>query len=199
MIFSIAGNLVSSHPTHVVIETNGIGFEVFVPLSTFEKLPAVGSSIKLHTHFQVREDGFALFGFYTEHEKQVFQLLITVSKIGPKVALAILSGITISELRTAIIGQNTDRIALIPGIGKKTAERLIVELKEKISLVDESFTFKSDRPVNQNMLHDAVQALVSLGYNRISAQKAVQTLLNEKSLDSVTIENVIKSALKKIK
>ncbi len=198
MISFLRGQLIVSQPTSIVIDCQWGGLEVFIPLSTFAKLPKVGEQIMIHTHFHVREDAMSLFGFITKDEKDLFRMLIGVSKIGPKVALGILSGISVNELTSALVAEDVKRISMIPGVGKKTAERLVLELKEKIPAIDQvTVEFKADQK-QKEMITDTINALVSLGYNQGKAQQAVREIIKEYKLDSLKIEDLLKLTLKMI-
>ena len=135
MIASLTGILKSKSPTEILVEVHGIGYTVSIPLSTYEKLGDIGSSVSLLTHFHVREDVMQLFGFFTEEERRLFKLLISVSGIGPKIAQSILSGMNVEELKSHLVSGNVNALTAIPGVGRKTAERLIVELRDKVGKI----------------------------------------------------------------
>ena len=191
MISYIRGKLVEKTPTSVVVETGGIGFKIEIPLSSFKALGDVGSEIKIRTYLHAREDVLQLFGFATEEEKELFQLLISVSGIGPRLAQGILSGISVREFKLAIRDKDITKLTSAPGVGKKTAERLILELREKIGEV------KTDRiPVSFTMTptgEEAVLALISLGYKRSRAVEVVQKLVQKEP--SLLLEELIRRAL----
>ena len=168
MIGRIAGRLVEKHPPQIVVDVNGVGYEVDVPMSTFYQLPATGAEVSLYTHLAVREDAHQLFGFATEAERRVFRQLLKISGIGARTALSVLSGLSVSDLREAVSTQDGGRLVKIPGIGKKTAERLLLELKGKISEV-------TVKPA-AGSASDVVNALVGLGYSEIEALAAVKGL-----------------------
>ncbi len=192
MIGFLRGKILSKKPTSVLLDVNGIGYIVNVSLSTFDKLPADGETAELFTYLSVREDAMNLYGFYTGEEKAVFELLIGISGIGPKLALGILSGIQSRELVEAIQAHDVPRIVSIPGIGKKTAERLIIELKDKIGSVTGVET--NGVPAEAYAVKgDAIAALMSLGYNSKKAELAVSHILS-KSPD-LQLEEIIKRAL----
>ena len=187
MIGQIKGIIIQKKPTQVLIDCNGLGYEIDIPMSTFYDLPAVGNEIKLLTHLIVREDAHLLFGFATEQEREAFRQLIKVNGIGAKVALSILSGISLNELVDAITNQKSNVLVSIPGIGNKTAERLVLELKDKCNnIVDESEIRDSSSETN-----DIQNALISLGYSNKEAINAVKQL----SLD-ISINDGIKESLK---
>jgi len=191
MISYIRGKLVEKTPTSVVVETGGIGFKIEIPLSSFKALGDVGSEIKIRTYLHAREDVLQLFGFATEEEKELFQLLISVTGIGPRLAQGILSGISVREFKLAIRDKDITKLTSAPGVGKKTAERLILELREKIGEV------KTDRiPVSFTMSptgEEAVLALISLGYKRSRAVEVVQKLVQKEP--SLLLEELIRRAL----
>jgi Holliday junction DNA helicase RuvA len=194
MINSIKGILTEISPTNITIDASGIGYEILIPLSSFDKLPKVGSECKILIYMHVREDILQLFGFITHEEKDLFKMLIAISGIGPKTALTILSGMTIDNLKNAIASENTEMLNEIPGIGKKTAQRIIIELKEKIGKPG----IKTTKPLlkdDEIILNDVVSALVNLGYKQSSAQTAVEKAL-EQEQGEIKLEDLIKKALK---
>ena len=192
MISYIRGVLAEKDPTRAVIEAGGVGYELLVPLSTYEKLPRTGSETKLLAYHCVREDDEILFGFATADEKAMFAKLTSVSGVGPKIALAILSGSSIAELSMSIAGGDFKRISAIKGVGKKTAEKICVELKDKVS--EFAFSGNGDRNVAAPIAKDAVAALRALGFNEETSSKMVADVLAKDSgIDSV--EKIIKLAL----
>ena len=174
MIAHLRGTLLTKHPNQVVVETAGVGYEVNISVPTFSELPAKGSEVALHIHTHVREDLFALYGFLRFAEKQLFEKLITVSGIGPKLAMTILSGMAADEMVGAIRGNDLARLTRIPGIGKKTAERMVLELRDKLPEVVGSST--PSLPAMSAMEEDVLSALVNLGYQRATAEKALKML-----------------------
>ena len=192
MIVHVRGTLVEKEPTRVVIEAAGVGYELLIPLSTYDRLPREGGEVKLLAFHCVREDDEILFGFATEDERALFGKLTSVSGVGPKIALAILSGASISELAMAIAGGDAKRIAAIKGVGKKTAEKICVELRDKVS--EFAFAAKSGGAVASPVLRDALSALRALGFNEETSTKMVTDVLAKNpKVDSV--EQVIKLAL----
>ena len=199
MYHYLEGRLVEKNPTSIVLDVNGVGFYLQAPLSTFSGLPAVGERVKLLTHFVVREDAQMLFGFRTEEERELFRLLISVSGIGPKVAMTALSGVSIYDLKRAIAESAVHVLTGISGIGKKTAERLIVELKEKMVLetrLAPAAESSVSRPVSDKA-EDTLQALVSLGYTKGQARAAVDKALKEPGAET-SVETLVRKALKHI-
>jgi len=187
MIGRIKGKILEKIPPHILIDCNGVGYEIEVPMTTFYDLPEAGSDVTLLTHFLVREDAQLLFGFATDQERIIFRKLLKVNGIGAKASLSILSGMTVHELTHTIQSQDVVSLTKIPGVGKKTAERLIVELKDKFSDTD----FQSSNASNSKELDDIQNALFALGYN----QKDI--LLVTKELDpKITVNDGIKKALK---
>lgn len=206
MIAFIEGTLVKKTVSTVVVSTaSGLGYELFVPVNDIQQLPANGSKVLLHTYLQVKEDGVALFGFLSEEALQIFKLLITVNGIGPKGAIGILSGITLDDLRFAVLAEDTKTIAKIPGIGPKTAGKLVLELKDK---------FKMEDAIEAKLIHggaaagngtadsqaaamrdEAAQALAALGY---SMTEAVKVLRNVEIIDTTTVEELLKYGLKNL-
>src|SRR6267143_2027387 len=177
MITFLRGKLIEAVPTQVVVEVNGIGYEVLIPLSSFDKLPQKGQEVSLLTHLAVREDAHVLYGFMTVAEREMFRLLInTVSGIGPKIALNILSGINATAFRGAVANGDVKALSQIAGVGKKTAERIIVELKDKIGAAgawEASSAQRSLSPEDQK-INDAVLALMALGFKQIEAHDSVR-------------------------
>jgi holliday junction DNA helicase RuvA len=197
MIAHIKGSLQTKSTNAIVIDNGGIGYEVITPLSTFYSLPEEGQEVSLHVYTHVREDAFILFGFMTEIEKKIFKLLITVSGIGPKLAINILSGIGPDELLAAISSGDIAKLQSIPGIGKKTAERMALELKDKalkitgdVELPLSAAATRADKA----MLNDAISALVNLGYPSKAANSAVDKACS--TMKEATLEGVIKEALR---
>lgn len=195
MYHYLHGKLVEKSPMLAVVDVNGVGYDVHIPLSTYSGLPALGAEVKLLTHFIVREDAQLLHGFLTEDERELFRLLISVSGIGPRVATTALSGLPIQDLKEAIATGAIPVLTAISGIGKKTAERLIVELKEKMVL--EQRTLKSP-PVSAagRIVEDSLQALVSLGYRKPDAKAAVEKAVKDKDGQLLSVEELIRASLK---
>ncbi len=187
MIGQIQGVLIKKQPPFVLIDVRGVGYEIEVPMSTYNNLPEVGIQVNLTTHFLVREDAQQLFGFLSDHEKSTFKHLIKVSGIGPRVALAILSAMTVIELAQNIENNEIQNIVQIPGIGKKTAERLIIELRGKIKIDMEISTEKTK---NKSEL---IQALISLGYSEKETKLAINN-----APTGLSLEENIKIALKSL-
>lgn len=198
MISYVRGELVAVDEEKVTVDVNGIGYGVFMPAQSINMLPMIGSEVKLHTYLNVREDAMQLFGFLTKDDLRVFKLVIGVSGIGPKGGLSILSQLTPDELRFAVASHDVKSISATPGIGKKTAEKLIIELKDKLHL-EEVLEREPDVASSQIMQADhriqneAVQALVSLGYSSSDALRAVKQVMLE---DATTVEAVLKQALR---
>ena len=192
------GKLVEKHPTVVVIDIGGIGYTVLIPLSTYSQLPQVHEEVMLYMHLHIREDAWQLFGFASLREKELFKLLITVSGIGPKLGLTILSGIGIENFKRAVINRDSAFLTSISGIGKKTAERIIVELKEKITFDEATETEHAVAvacDIGETLLEDSVTALISLGYKRNEAQKAIKKVVREVGKSDFTVEELIRRSL----
>ena len=187
MIGRIKGILLEKAPPQVLVDVNGVGYEIDVPMSTLYNLPDAGSEVTLFTHFVVREDAQLLYGFLTKEERALFRLLIRISGIGPKIALSILSGISTPLLSQAVTTQEAGLLTRIPGVGKKTAERIVLELKGKIDTVISSETADN----SSNAKHDIVSALLSLGYSDREAQLAVKGLATD-----INVNDGIREALK---
>ncbi len=197
MIASLRGILKSKSPTEILVDVGGVGYAISIPLSTYSTLGELDSPVHLLTYFHVREDAMQLYGFASEAERRYFKLLISITGIGPKIAQGILSGISVTDLRQHIIGGNIGALTSIPGIGKKTAERLVVELRDKIGKSEESFgqaSIAGDK--NAEIRNEALLALLSLGYNRVAAERAIRSALNDGSGSEFNVEALIKKALK---
>lgn len=189
MIARLNGTLIEKHPPQIVIDCNGVGYEIEVSMSTFYNLPDIGQKVNLLTYFVVREDAQLLYGFGTAQEKNTFKQLLKVNGIGAKSALSILSGVSIDELVQAVSLQEVSMLTRIPGIGKKTAERLLLELKDKLGAGDLSQTANHVKSAS----YDVLNALVALGYNEREAQSAVKLLDKD-----VSVTEGIKLALKSL-
>jgi Holliday junction DNA helicase RuvA len=196
MIATISGKLTEKKPTSLTVEVGGIGYALHVPLSTYDEVGAVGESVRLYTHLKVRDDAMELYGFATVEERSLFTLLMSVTGIGPKAALNILSSSRPGALYEAISGGNEDLLRSIPGIGKKMAGRLIVELREKLPLIPTPGAMPSapDAGVGGKIFEDAVTALTSLGYTRSSAAKAVQRAQSAGDAP-MDLESLVRAAL----
>ena len=189
MIGRLQGQLAAKHPPQVLIDCHGVGYEVDVPMSTFYNLPELGSTVTLLTHFVVREDAQILYGFATASEREAFRQLVKISGIGPRTALSILSGMSVTDLSQAVTQQQAIRLTKVPGIGKKTAERLLLELKGKMG---PDLGLPAAAPVSDNQ-HDIQQALLALGYNDKEAALALKALP-----EGVGVSEGIKLALKSL-
>jgi Holliday junction DNA helicase RuvA len=187
MIGKLTGTLSEKNPPQVLVDCHGVGYEVDVPMSTFFNLPGVGEKVSLLTHFVVREDAQILFGFGSSGEREAFRQLIKISGVGPRTALAVLSGMSVADIGQAVTQQDASRLVKVPGIGKKTAERLLLELKGKIG----ADLGPSGAPLASDSQADILQALVALGYSDKEAQAAVKSLPKD-----VSVPDGIKQALK---
>ncbi len=195
MIGYLTGKIISKKPTQVLLDVNGVGYIVNISVNTFDKLTEENSTTSLYTYLSVREDALTLYGFYTSSEKELFEILISVNGVGPKLALGILSGINVDEFKNAVTNNNISRLVAIPGIGKKTAERMIVELRDKINkVIVESSSGLSGTTFT--IKDDAVAALIGLGYNQKTAELTTRKLLEQNP--SLSIEDLIKESLKKL-
>ena len=184
MIGSLKGTLTSKKPDNIIVEVNGVGYQVNVPLSILSNLPDEGSAVSLHIYTHVREDALQLYGFSNEEEKKTFTTLLGITGIGPKMALNILSGISHNDLRHAIEKEEVDVLCRIPGLGKKTAQRLILELREKLPALEKP----KDR-----LFEDTLSALVNLGYKKSVAQESLEMAYKKGHKD---IENLLKESLR---
>jgi Holliday junction DNA helicase RuvA len=198
MIAHLSGKLLSKQPNHVIVDVNGVGYEVNVPLSTFYEIGEIGASVQLLIHTHVREDTIALFGFKSAKEKQMFEQLTSVSGIGPKLGITILSGMSVAELVPTIRESNWVRLTSIPGVGRKTAERLVVELRDKLIKV-ESIPAGAVSPVRaiSQQEEDVISALVNLGYPKASAEQAMRKAISLNGT-SQTFESLLKNSLQQL-
>jgi Holliday junction DNA helicase RuvA len=199
MITFLDGKLESALPTQAIVDVNGVGYEVFIPLSSYDKLPPVGQSIRILTHLAVREDAHVLYGFISAAERDLFRLLVNnVSGIGPKLALAVLSGMSVTNFKAAVVNSDTAAISKISGLGKKTAERIVLELKDKLGVAAawEVATAAHAPTPEQEQANEAVLALIALGYKQIEAHKAVRELQQKTEAESA--EELVKLALKRM-
>ncbi len=199
MITFLQGKLVETLPTQVTVEVNGVGYEVLIPLSSYDKLPSPGHEVKLLTHLAVREDAHTLYGFMTAAERELFRLLINnVSGIGPKIALNILSGMNATAFRGAVANGDVKALSQISGVGKKTAERIVVELKDKIGAAGAWEAISAQRALSpeEQKVNDAVLALIALGFKQMEAHDVVRAALNALG-PKATVEELVRSGLKK--
>ncbi|MBU5636842.1 Holliday junction branch migration protein RuvA [Geomonas sp. Red69] len=197
MIALLTGKIAHKAPDYVILDVNGVGYQVFIPFSTYYALPAEGSTTTLQVHTSVKEDAINLYGFRTQQEKELFQLLIGVSGVGPKLANSILSNSEPAELSESLVSGNIARLSAIPGIGKKTAERLVLELKEKMKKLGmtHAATGVAAAPAKPEIREDILSALINLGYKENVVQKALAEL---KFPEDATVESLLKQALKKL-
>jgi len=199
MITFLDGKLISALPTQAIVDVSGIGYEVFIPLSSYDKLPGVGQPIRILTHLAVREDAHVLYGFMTAPERDLFRLLVNnVSGIGPKLALAVLSGMSVNNFKAAVVNSDVVSLSKISGLGKKTAERIILELKDKLGVAaawEAASALHAPTP-EQEQANEAVLALIALGYKQVEAHKTVRDL-QEKG-EAKSAEELVKLALKRM-
>lgn len=195
MIAHLHGELARISSDYVVIDVNGVGYKVYLPLAVVTQLPQIGDEVKLLIYTAVKEDSITLYGFVEEEQQDLFELLLTVSGVGPKVGLNILSGLTVEQIVHAISGENYSELRKVPGIGTKTAQRIVLELREKItSLVWAQAARKTMAP-GQRAIDDAVEGLIALGYNRNNARSATEEALQSVK-DKSDTESIIRAALK---
>jgi Holliday junction DNA helicase RuvA len=188
MIGHLSGKTISAKPTKILLDVNGVGYSVNITISTFEKISELETA-SLFIYTNVKEDSITLFGFFTEAEKEMFELLISVNGVGPKTAQSLLSGISVQDLKSAIKTSDVSRIIAAPGIGRKTAERLVLELRSKVDNISGEGIFSKVHSVNS----EAVAALTTLGYNQKIAENVVRDILT--SAPDVTLEDLIRKAL----
>lgn len=204
MIAHLTGKLLSKQATSVILDVGGVGYEVSIPLSTFYELEDPGSDIQLRIYTHVREDALQLYGFKTFRERELFLRLISVSGIGPKLGITLLSGMSADEMIASIRTNNLAKLTLIPGVGRKTAERLVMELRDKVAslssdALEEELGAKPETaaaPTEDSMRADALSALLNLGYQRNAAEKAVTSAMSDPG--EVSVESILRSSLRKL-
>ena len=197
MIAHLTGQLIHKSPASAVVDVQGVGYEVFIPLTAFYDLPECGTAVSLYIHTHLREDSLKLFGFMKVADKQMFELLIRISKVGPKLALAILSGMTAQDLTQAVFSNDISTLNTIPGVGRKTAERLALELKDKLSELNlEPAAADSGAPPSGGLRDDAVSALVNLGYKKALAEQALKKVWRDEPKPS--LEELIRESLNRL-
>jgi Holliday junction DNA helicase RuvA len=198
MIAFLEGTLSEALPTQIVVNVHGVGYQVQIPVSSFDRLPPPGSPVKILTHLAVREDAHILYGFFTAGERDLFRLLMHhVSGVGPKIALAVLSGLSVEMFKSAVVAGDTGTISKISGVGKKTAERIVLELKDKVGVAAEweASSAKNAPSEDDVRLHDAVLALISLGYKQVEAHKAIRAVMKSGS-ETPPSDELVRQALK---
>jgi Holliday junction DNA helicase RuvA len=200
MIAYLDGKLAAALPTQATVDVGGVGYEVFIPLSSYDKLPPPGQPVRILTHLHVREDAQILYGFMTAPERDLFRLLINhVSGIGPKLGLAVLSGMSVNNFKNAVVNSDVASLSKISGLGKKTAERIVLELKDKVGVAAawEAASAAHAPTPEQEQANEAVLALIALGYKQIEAHKIIREL-QEKERDIKNAEDLVKMALKRM-
>lgn len=195
MIYYVEGTLFYKSPTFIIVETGGIGYKVNIPYSSFANFPSEGKKVRVYTYLSFKEENVSLYGFLTERERDFFLMLTSVSSIGPKSALRILSRISVKDFKKALREENLSSLLSIPGIGKKTAQRLIFELKEKIGIGEKE---EGIRGTEGKMMDNAISALISLGYSQSEARKAVKNTLPALDKKEFDLAGLIKEALRHI-
>ena len=197
MIAHIQGSLYFKSPEHLIIDVDGIGYQVHVPLTTFYELPDVGNTVALHIHTHVREDVLQLYGFQAQEEKALFIRLIGVAGIGPRLAVNILSGISPAELAESLLQGDLARLISIPGVGRKTAERIMVEMRDKLPALaaDRDIALSVKNAAAEAVIEDAISALVNLGYKKGLAQRAVDQA-QQRLQEEMTLERLLKESLR---
>ncbi len=195
MIAHLSGRLTQKSPVSVVVDVQGVGYQVFIPLTAYYQLPECGSPVSLHIHTHLREESLKLFGFVSDADKQMFELLIRINKVGPKMAIAILSGMSARDLTQTVFNHDISTLSTIPGVGRKTAERLALELKDKLSelnLEPAAAAAAGSAPGN-GLRDDAVSALVNLGYKKAQAEQALKKVWRDEAKPS--LEDLIRDSL----
>jgi len=199
MITFLHGKLVEALPTQITVEVNGVGYEALIPLSSYDKLPAPGHEVRLLTHLVVREDAHTLYGFMTAAERDLFRLLTnTVSGIGPKIALNVLSGISVTAFRGAVANGDVKTLSQVPGVGRKTAERIVVELRDKVGAAGAWEAASAQRALSpeDQRVNDAVLALMALGFKQVEAHDSIRKVQNSLG-PQATVEELVRACLKK--
>lgn len=194
MIGQLRGTILEKQPPQLLVEVNGIGYEVDAPMSTFYQLPELGESVTLYTHLVVREDAHLLYGFYTRDERSLFKTLLKVNGVGPRMALTILSSVSIEGFVNAVLNNDTASLVRLPGVGKKTAERLVIEMRDKLDAWQQAPRAVVPNQARHHILQDAIAALVSLGYKAPEANRMV-TKLDDGHANS---EGLIRRALQEM-
>lgn len=197
----LIGKLVEKKPTEIIVDVGGVGYLVQIPVSTHAVLPALGETVKVLTYFVVREDAQLLYGFASAEERNLFKLLITVSGIGPRMGLTLLSGLSVSELKRAIVNGEVHRLTSISGIGRKTAERIIVELRERLVVEGEKreeVARVCATPTEDSVVEDSLQALIKLGYRKQNAMGAIRKVLKNPPQGPLSVEDLIRESLKHV-
>lgn len=196
MIYKITGRLAAKNPTMLVVEVNGIAYEVNVPLSTYEQIGELNGEVSLYTLLVVRDDDLQLYGFASEDERKFFKMLLGVSGIGPRIALSLLSSANVVDILSYISSSNLQALMSIPGIGRKTAERVVLELRDKIAKLDMGHEVFEG---NEGIRSDAVDALLALGYSRMQSERAIREVLKSDTSAVNSVEGLVRAALKEVK
>ncbi|MFH1875125.1 MAG: Holliday junction branch migration protein RuvA [Pseudomonadota bacterium] len=195
MIAQLTGKLAFKDPQHVIVNVSGVGYRVFVSFHTFSTLPEIGQDITIYTHTHLREDQLTLFGFMTSEEKEIFQKVISISGVGPKMALTILSGVSPQDLVRAIITKDLKVLQAIPGVGKKTSERIVIELQDKLKKYSVHTALPTSTSISNRLFEDVVSALTNLGYQRSLAEEAFQKCAWD---ENTPLEKALRQTLKEI-
>ena len=199
MYHYLTGKLSEKTPAGIVLDVEGVGYQIQIPASSYSALPEPGQSVRILTHFIVREDSHTLYGFTTEEERHLFRLLISISGIVPKMAITMLSGVSVPELKRAIIAGDLPVLTGISGIGRKTAERVVVELREKLVLTERrsgGMPGAQKMPAAERLIEDSLRALLQLGYQKRTAKEAIQKALQNSAAENNTVEAIIRASLK---
>ncbi|MGC8594751.1 MAG: Holliday junction branch migration protein RuvA [Candidatus Kryptoniota bacterium] len=200
MIYRINGILVEKNPASVIVKVGGVDLELMIPFSTYDKLGSVGENVSLFTILQIREENINLFGFATPEEKRLFKLLIGVNGIGPRTALSLLSSASVDDISRFVIGGDASALTAIPGIGRKTAERVIIELRDKMEKVMPAAIQGEDQiTVKEDVRNEAMDALLILGYSRSQSEKAIRAAINKSPSVQSSAEALVRAALKEFR
>jgi len=198
MIAKLSGTLATKALDHLIVDVHGVGYRVFIPLSTYYDLPEASAAVSLFIHTHVREDMFQLFGFLTGDERDLFEALLRVTKVGPKLALALLSGLSAGDLQQAVLEGDVPRLSAIPGVGRKTAERIVLELRDKLTKAKSAFVVaRTPHSDGQQALTDVVTALLNLGYPRAVAERAIGQVLRKSRAEEIPpLKELIRASLR---
>lgn len=196
MIAYLDGKLVQKQPTRIILDVNGIGYDIGIPLSSYDRLPSIGEQCRLLIYYHIREDAHQMFGFMTDGEKEMFKLLMSVTGIGPRLAMSALSGLTVGAIKSSIANGDTGRLSSISGIGRKVAERIVVELKDRMTAGDAMGAADGSRADGEcdGMVRDAMLALVSLGYRQDAARKMVMGAIGNNT-GNMNVEELVRKSL----
>jgi holliday junction DNA helicase RuvA len=197
MIVFLEGIIELKQPAKIIMNVDGVGYEVFIPLSSYDRLPLIGESCRIIIHEHIKEDSHTLYGFMSEAERAMFEALISISGIGPKLGLSALSGLSVRELKLAVIEGDIKRLSSISGVGKRMAERMAVEMKSKVSIAEslEAIAGESENSLQMQKTKDALMALIALGFKEEKARNAIISISDKEDISKIPVEEIIKRVL----